>query len=490
MPDPLEPPSAPIDAVPTTYADEGPPRRPRRRGRIVAAIVVLVLLAGGVTAFLLTRGDDYPDEWDPRVADLAEFVEKERHLDFEHPVEIEFIEVKAFEKLLSADEAELTDEDEQDIEDAAAMFRALGMIDADVDLLESFSDIQSSGTLAYYSWDDEKIRVRGTKVTPGVRVTLAHELTHVLQDQHFDLGRIQDEADEEDADQQSDVLRGIAEGDATRIGEAYRESMSDDDYDASLDEEESDVEEFDADQYPPVLTALIGAPYALGEQLVALIAADDGDEGVDEVFVDPPRFDKALLDPLGYLAGEKGSVLDTPELADGETEIDSGGFGAFSLYLTLAQRLEPKAAMAAADTWAGDAYVAYRADDRVCVRTAFEATSDDGADRLTAAFEEWARPAPAGTARVERKGDTIVFQACDSEDGKRIGLDITVDDLFALPVTRAQIGGSILSDGGTTRQARCFANGVLEAFTLEQLNVDELPPAGMQRIGEIGESCR
>jgi hypothetical protein len=489
MTDPLEPLAAPIDAEPTTPSEEGPPRR-SRRGRAVAAIVVLVLLAGGGTAFLLTRGDDYPDEWDPRVADLAEFVARERNLDFEHPVEVEFIEVKAFEKLFSADEAELTDEDEQDIEDAAAMFRALGMIDADVDLLESFSDIQSSGTLAYYSWDDEKIRVRGTKLTPGVRVTVAHELTHVLQDQHFDLGRIQEEADEEDDDQQSDVLRGIAEGDATRIGEAYRESMSDDDYDASLEEEEDDFEEFEAEQYPPVLTALIGAPYALGEQLVALVAADDGDEGVDDVFVDPPRFDKALLDPLGYLAGDKGSVLDTPELADDETEIDSGGFGAFSLYLTLAQRLEPKAALAAADAWAGDAYVAFRADDRVCVRTAFEATSDDGADLLTGAFEEWARPAPAGTASVERTGDTIVFQACDSEDGKRIGLDITVEDLFALPVTRAQIGESILSDGGTTRQARCFANGVLAAFSIEQLMAEDLPEPERQRIVAILGSCR
>jgi hypothetical protein len=481
MSDPLAPLPAATEPVPP----------PSRRGRTVAAIVALLLLVGGGAAFLLTRGDDFPDEWDPRVAELAEFVEDERDLDFDHPIEVEFIEVEAFEKLLQADEAALTDEDKQDIEDAAAMFRALGMIDAEVDLLESFSDIQSSGTLAYYSWEEEKVRVRGTELTPGVRVTVAHELTHALQDQHFDLGRIQDEADEGDDDQEGDVLRGIAEGDANRIGEAYRETLSEADFDASVEEEEDDIEEFEAEDYPPVLTALFGAPYALGEQLVALVAADDGDSGIDDVFVDPPRFDKALLDPLGYLTdGDEGAAVDTPELDDDETEIDSGGFGAFSLYLTLAQRLEPKAAMAAADTWGGDAYVAYRVDDRVCVRSAFVATTAEGTDVLTGALEEWARPAPPGTASVERTGDTVVFEACDSEDGKRIGLDITVEDLFALPVTRAQIGASIVSEGGTARQARCFANGVVQAFTIEQLMADELPARDAQRVAAIGESCR
>ena len=49
-----------------------------------------------------------------------------------------------------------------------------------------------------------------------MRVTLAHELTHVLQDQHFDLERLADP----DFDR-ADELRAMAEGDAGRIEDAY-----------------------------------------------------------------------------------------------------------------------------------------------------------------------------------------------------------------------------------------------------------------------------
>jgi hypothetical protein len=58
--------------------------------------------------------------------------------------------------------------------------------------------------------------VRGDELTPAVRVTLAHELTHVLQDQHFDLQRL-DEPDFEE----HEGLRAMAEGDAGRIEDIY-----------------------------------------------------------------------------------------------------------------------------------------------------------------------------------------------------------------------------------------------------------------------------
>ena len=51
----------------------------------------------------------------------------------------------------------------------------------------------SEGTLAYYDPSGEQVFVRGTELTPAVRVTLAHELAHVLQDQHFDLERLADQ---------------------------------------------------------------------------------------------------------------------------------------------------------------------------------------------------------------------------------------------------------------------------------------------------------
>ncbi len=49
----------------------------------------------------------------------------------------------------------------------------------------------AAGTLAYYSFEDKNITVRGQRVTPAMRSTLVHELTHVLQDQNFGIGAMQ-----------------------------------------------------------------------------------------------------------------------------------------------------------------------------------------------------------------------------------------------------------------------------------------------------------
>src|SRR2546430_4207437 len=75
-----------------------------------------------------------------------------------------------------------------------SVFRALGFIGGKVDLLRAYETHQTSGTLAYYDPDRQEIIVRGTALDVAHRVTVAHELTHVLQDQHFDLRALQKRA--------------------------------------------------------------------------------------------------------------------------------------------------------------------------------------------------------------------------------------------------------------------------------------------------------
>jgi hypothetical protein len=473
-------------------APELEPSRSRRRGVRVFGVVAVAAVVAGAAAFALVRWGDggHPARWDPRVAELAAFVARERKLDFEHPVDVQFVEPKVFEEELSADASGLSGEERNEMEEYEAMYRAVGLIDADVDLLDSFSDIQSSDTLAYYSFDDQTVRVRGTELTPAVRITLVHELTHVLQDQHFDIGRIQAAADDEGSrDQQGDVLRGLAEGDADRIGDVYREGLSEEDRDAAEEEESAEIEAFDDEDHPPVLTALFAAPYALGRELVDLVIADAGPSALDELFVDPPRFDLALLDPLSQLAGREGELLDTPELSKGEERVDDGGFGALTLYLMLAQRIDPERALAASSAWGADAYVAYRSGERVCVRATFAGEDAAGKDRIVAALSEWVGDSREAAQVVER-GRTVTLNACDAGDAAPQARGLDVEGLFTLPVARAQIGQSVLASGGTAREARCFGDRVVAAFTTEQLQAEELSPADEQQLAAIGASCR
>ena len=104
------------------------------------------------------------------------------------------------------------------------MFRALGFIDGKVDLLRAFDTSQSSGTLAYYDENERDIVVRGTTLDVAHRVTLAHELTHVLQDQHFNLTKLHLQASRSDTGDPS-AFKALVEGDAVRIQQAYLKQL-------------------------------------------------------------------------------------------------------------------------------------------------------------------------------------------------------------------------------------------------------------------------
>jgi Zn-dependent peptidase ImmA (M78 family) len=80
-----------------------------------------------------------------------------------------------------------------------SVFRALGFIGGNVDLLRGIDTAQSSETLAFYDPDRKEVIVRGTTLDVAHQVTVAHELTHVLQDQHFNLPKLQQRASDSDS---------------------------------------------------------------------------------------------------------------------------------------------------------------------------------------------------------------------------------------------------------------------------------------------------
>jgi hypothetical protein len=203
---------------------------------VVALVLVMVVAAGLVAVVLLTGTDDkeakgptYPAQWDPRIAPYAEKAEKLRGLTFVHPVSVRFLPKDEFQKDQRADEDDLSKEDREEIEQGTGLLRAIGLITGDVDLFDAGNDLNASATLAYYSFKDERITIRGQELTPAVRSTLVHELTHALQDQHFNVGdrlRKVEKRPEDSQDRSDALLDTLVEGDAERVETLYRESLS------------------------------------------------------------------------------------------------------------------------------------------------------------------------------------------------------------------------------------------------------------------------
>lgn len=451
-----------------------------------------LLLALAVAGVLWLRGDDgssHPDAWDPRVKEYAEMVEDERDLDFEHPIHVDFLEEEQFKKQVTSDEEDLTEEDRQEIEELTGVFRALGLIDGDLDLLETMNELQQAGVVGYYSYDDERIRIRGTELTPDVRSTLVHELTHALQDQHFDLGKRVEELEKDDDSAAASGFDALVEGDARRIETAWREGLGEEDREALEKSQVDQLEDFEknAKGIPDVLETLMGAPYALGEALLLVATQDGGDEAVDDLFASPPTTEEHQLDPWTLVEDEEEAIdVAEPELDTGEEEVDDGPFGALSWMLVLAERIPAKQAFEAADGWGGDAYVAFERDDVSCVRVAYEGDTEQDLEEMRIALDDWVAAGPDGSARVEAAGAGLQLESCDAgRDAKAVATGGS-RDAVSLALTRTYLSATLSESGFTSTQARCSADRLVRTFTLKELNS---PDADRERVQSAMAPC-
>jgi hypothetical protein len=120
---------------------------------VCLCVALLVGLAGAPAGAKTTTTTTVatPKEWDPRLAPIADRVAKLRGLKFDHPVAAEFLDAAAFDKRVTVDKGKLSKADQADIERSQGQLRAVGLIGADVDLVDATSSLQTSGVLAYYS---------------------------------------------------------------------------------------------------------------------------------------------------------------------------------------------------------------------------------------------------------------------------------------------------------------------------------------------------
>ena len=135
--------------------------------QVVTALGVLTMLSAGVTVVVLRQTEnDYPKEWDPRVVELADFVQRERGALYEHPVPVDFLSPEEYSKRTRTEEGTLSDDDKAELEQFEGTMRALGLLAADVDLFKVTNDLVDTGTLAYLRQRRESGRGAGHRGHP------------------------------------------------------------------------------------------------------------------------------------------------------------------------------------------------------------------------------------------------------------------------------------------------------------------------------------
>ena len=351
--------------------------------RLVVAGVAAVGIATAGVLVSASRDDgiDYPDEWDPRVADLADFVEGERGESFEHPVAVDFLTPEEYSERTRSDESELTLEDEESLEAAAALFRAFGLAEGEVDLFGSSNDIADTGTLAFYDPVSDSVTVRGTELTVDLRVTLVHELTHALQDQIVDLVEMQEDAGEmrQHRGPRTDRRRRRARRAGLRRPGA--------DSPTSAVPTRPRASAHPTRRRPTSATCRL--PAGLLRRAVRLRPAvrprRRGRARHRRRLPRPPETDEHLMDPSRYLADDDPLDVSAPDVDDDLEVLDDGSVGSLAWFLTLAERIDPFQAMTAVDGWGGDAYVLSDDGDRTCVRAVAYGDTERDVEELTTA---------------------------------------------------------------------------------------------------------
>lgn len=301
-----------------------------------------------------------------------------------------------------------------------ALLYGLGSVSASFDYRAAAIALMSSQLLGFYDPKRKTFFVGGDLSGEEADATLWHELVHALQDQHYDLSGLTDWQPDQ-GDRQA-AVHALAEGDATS---AMLDAMLKPRGGTALDLPDGllraeSVLGTAALSAPPVLVRSLIAPYVDGLVFANFMRRKGGFAAVDEVWRAPPASTEQLLHPEKYLAREAPLSVAAPPAPPGLglDERFRDVMGEQTLRIVLEDWLPARTAAEAASDWGGDRLVAFSdaARQRWAIGWHVRFDSKAAAERALLAFARSlpltdldVHPKPEGTPpRVTKvKGDQL-----------------------------------------------------------------------------------
>jgi hypothetical protein len=273
------------------------------------------------------------------------------------------------------------------------LLEVLGAMEPGFDLRDLQLRMLAEQTIAVYDFDARSIYLVADQISggdPGAdgRLVLAHELTHALQDQHFDLKRVLP-ADAENSDAATAAL-ALVEGDAMLTMRIWGRQFLRPNEKRALGDD-AIVKDPVLDSAPLVVRGELLFPYEAGWVFAQLLHQDGGYAAIDRAFARPPRSTEQILHPEKYAGGEAPVAVKIPPLALGLggtwQTLRTDVFGELVLRLLLEQHVGWPTAEAAAAGWGGDAYTILEdADGRRVVATVTVWDTESDAAQMYNAF--------------------------------------------------------------------------------------------------------
>ena len=406
----LVPPRETIEEAPGGGIPDVPPQR------LVAGDAARVMGELCVPPDLDVSGDPpEPRPTDPRLAQVEDQVAEIRGLAWLRPVVAEPIDDEEMDRRIDEAFAAQFPEDLYDRRTLA--WRAIGAIGPDDDLHDALLAFGRGQVVGYYDPQNGELVYlanEGGELGITEKAVLAHELVHALDDQHFDLRRV-DALVAGCRDEELAAALGVVEGSAQHFSTQVLVR-----YPAPLDEGllEALAQGGVPEDVPPFVAQLQLLSYTEGQAFVSEIV-DGSTAPADAALDELPPTTEQILHPERWPDDEATPVepIDVTDGLEGWSDLDVMQIGELWLRELLQLRLDEGVSDEAAAGWDGGAYRAWSraGDDAVVVtlRTAWDTRAD--AEAFADAIDAWMSEG-ATLGRVLAADGTTVDVAFASDD--------------------------------------------------------------------------
>ena len=271
------------------------------------------------------------------------------------------------------------------VENSQRELIALGLLPPGTSLRAVVLALQSGQVAGYYSPERNELFVvsRAGGIGPTQRLTYAHEFTHQLQDQHFDLAKLDLQAS--DQGDRSLARLSLVEGDAVSAQQSWMLSLSQNELAQVLTDALDPAGLAALNDAPPILRETSLFPYAVGLAFVQRLMAQGGYDSVNAAFGDPPASTEQIIHPEKYRAHEAPIVVTPPtglakRLGSGWSELARDTLGEEVLRVWLGMGgVAAGDATAAGAGWGGDRLVMFGGPNgatAIVIETAWDSTED------------------------------------------------------------------------------------------------------------------
>jgi hypothetical protein len=240
--------------------------------------------------------------------------------------------------------------------------KKLGLVPANFEFRSFIIKLLTEQVAGYYDPKAQQFYLADWIDLDGQQPVMAHELTHALQDQHFNLRRFE-KWPKGDADAEL-AAHALVEGDATLVMIDYmkRDLARAFAFAQSMRSSQSSSEQIDS--APRSLRETLLFPYEHGAEWATVIHKRGGWSLVSRAYTELPQSSEQILHPEKYFAREAPVKI---EMTDAHTllgsnwkRIDYDVNGEWSHYLILDEYLKSSAdSKRAAAGWGGDRYAVY-----------------------------------------------------------------------------------------------------------------------------------